>query len=99
MYTRNWKTVSLTRQRVRRRPGTVAIAGAIQNKYDIPVIPHVICSGATKEDIEYELLDLQFRASAISLFCEETRRRKTDSLHQPKTVIPMPPTSEAGKPV
>ena len=50
----------LTRQRVRRRPGTVAIAGAIQNKYDIPVIPHIICSGATKEDIEYELLDLQF---------------------------------------
>ncbi len=50
----------LTRQRVRRRPGTVAIAGAIQNKYDIPVIPHIICSGASKEDIEYELLDLQF---------------------------------------
>lgn len=50
----------LTRQRVRRRPGTVAIAGAIRNKYDIPVIPHVICSGASKEDIEYELLDLQF---------------------------------------
>ena len=50
----------LTRQRVRRRPGTIAIAGAIQNKYDIPVIPHIICSGASKEDIEYELLDLQF---------------------------------------
>lgn len=50
----------LERQRVRRRPGTVAIAAAIQNKYDIPVIPHVICSGASKEDIEYELLDLQF---------------------------------------
>ena len=43
----------LTRQRVRRRPGTVAIAGAIQNKYDIPVIPHVICSGATKEDRQF----------------------------------------------
>ena len=50
----------LTRQRVRRRPGTVAIAAAIQNKYDIPVIPHVICSGASVDDIEYELLDLQF---------------------------------------
>ena len=50
----------LTRQRVRRRPGTIAIAAAIQNKYDIPVIPHVICSGASVEDIEYELLDLQF---------------------------------------
>lgn len=50
----------LQRQRVRRRPGTIAIAAAIQNKYNIPVQPHVICSGATVEDIEYELLDLQF---------------------------------------
>lgn len=45
---------------IRRRPGTVAIAAAIQNKFGIPVIPHVICSGATAEDIEYELIDLQF---------------------------------------
>lgn len=48
------------RLRVRRRPGTIAIAAAIQKRYNIPVIPHVICSGATKEDIEYELIDLQF---------------------------------------
>lgn len=48
------------RQRIRRRPGTVAIAAAIQQKYSIPVIPHVICSGATIEDIEYELIDMQF---------------------------------------
>ena len=48
------------RQRVRRRPGTIAIAAAIQQRYQIPVQPHVICSGATVEDIEYELLDLQF---------------------------------------
>lgn len=48
------------RQRIRRRPGTIAIAAAIQKRYDIPVIPHVICSGATREDIEYELIDLQF---------------------------------------
>ena len=48
------------RQRIRRRPGTVAIAAAIQQRYSIPVQPHVICSGATIEDIEYELLDLQF---------------------------------------
>lgn len=48
------------RRRIRRRPGTVAVAAAIQNRFGIPVIPHVICSGATIEDIEYELLDLQF---------------------------------------
>ncbi|HOJ66815.1 MAG TPA: methylenetetrahydrofolate reductase [NAD(P)H] [Paludibacteraceae bacterium] len=45
---------------VRRRPGTVAIAAAIKSKYKIPVVPHVICSGFTKEEIEYELIDLQF---------------------------------------
>ena len=48
------------RQRIRRRPGTIAIAAAIQNRYHLPVVPHVICSGTTKENIEYELLDLQF---------------------------------------
>jgi methylenetetrahydrofolate reductase (NADPH) len=48
------------RQRIRRRPGTIAIAAAIQQRYHIPVQPHVICSGATIADIEYELLDLQF---------------------------------------
>ena len=48
------------RQRIRRRPGTIAIAAAIQKHYGVKVIPHVICSGATAEDIEYELIDLQF---------------------------------------
>jgi methylenetetrahydrofolate reductase (NADPH) len=44
----------------RHRPGTVAIAAAIQNKYKIPVVPHIICSGFTPEETEYELIDLQF---------------------------------------
>jgi methylenetetrahydrofolate reductase (NADPH) len=51
---------SFDRQRIRRRPGTVAVASAIRQKYDIKVVPHVVCSGATQEDIEYMLLDLQF---------------------------------------
>lgn len=48
------------RQRVRRRPGTIAIAAAIQQRYGIPVVPHIVCSGHTREDLEYMLLDLQF---------------------------------------
>lgn len=48
------------RQRLRLRPGTIAVAAAIQQRFKVPVQPHVICSGATIEDIEYELLDLQF---------------------------------------
>lgn len=49
----------IERQSIRRRPGTIAIAAAIQQRYGIPVCPHVICSGASAERIEYELLDLQ----------------------------------------
>lgn len=45
---------------VRRRPGTVAVASAIMQKYGIKVVPHVVVSGMTKENIEYMLLDLQF---------------------------------------
>lgn len=51
---------SLRRVSVRKRPGTVAIAAAIQNKYGIPAVPHIICKGFTKEETEYALLDLNF---------------------------------------
>ena len=44
----------------RHRPGTVAIAAAIQNNYKIAVVPHIICSGFTREETEYALIDLQF---------------------------------------
>lgn len=46
--------------RLRRRPGTVAVAAAVQNRYGIPVVPHILCSGFTKEETEYVLIDLQF---------------------------------------
>lgn len=45
---------------IRRRPGAVAVASAIQHRYGIPVVPHILCSGFTKEETEYVLLDLQF---------------------------------------
>ncbi|MBD5268347.1 MAG: methylenetetrahydrofolate reductase [NAD(P)H] [Bacteroides sp.] len=51
---------SLRRMSVRKRPGTVAIAAAIQNKYGIPAVPHIICKGFSKEETEYALLDLNF---------------------------------------
>lgn len=50
----------MQRARLRRRPGTIAVAAAIQNKYNLHVVPHILCSGFSKEDIEYMLLDLQF---------------------------------------
>lgn len=43
-----------------KRPGTVAVSAAIQNKYGLIPVPHIICSGFTKEETEYALLDLNF---------------------------------------
>lgn len=45
---------------VRKRPGTVAIAAAIQHRYGIKAVPHIICKGFSKEETEYALLDLNF---------------------------------------
>lgn len=70
------------RQRIRRRPGTVAIAAAIQQRYETPVIPHVICSGATRESIEYELIDLQFLGISNLLLLRGDKARE-DSMFTP----------------
>lgn len=45
---------------VRNRPGTVAIAAAIQERYNIRTIPHIICSGFSASEIESELVDLSY---------------------------------------
>ncbi len=50
----------LEKRVVRKRPGTVAIAASIQNAYKIPVVPHVVCGGFTREETENMLLDLNF---------------------------------------
>ncbi|MBQ1816281.1 MAG: methylenetetrahydrofolate reductase [Bacteroidaceae bacterium] len=50
----------LERAMIRRRPGTIAVAAALQNEYKIPIVPHILCSGFTKMDTEYVLMDLQF---------------------------------------
>lgn len=44
----------------RARPGTVAVAAAIQQRYGIPAVPHIICSGFSKIETEYALIDLSF---------------------------------------
>ena len=48
------------KKKLRKRPGSVAIASAIQNKYGITAVPHIICKGFTRDETEYALIDLNF---------------------------------------
>ncbi len=50
----------LERRTVWKRPGTVAISAAIQHRYKVMVVPHLICGGFTKEETENALIDLNF---------------------------------------
>ncbi|MCO4822104.1 MAG: methylenetetrahydrofolate reductase [NAD(P)H] [Flavobacteriaceae bacterium] len=50
----------LKKQVVKKRPGTVGICAAIQNKYGVDAVPHILCGGFTKEDTENFLIDLDF---------------------------------------
>lgn len=50
----------LEKKIVRKRPGTVGICAAIQNKYGVDAVPHILCGGFDKEDTENFLIDLDF---------------------------------------
>ncbi len=45
---------------VKKRPGTVGICAAIQYKYKVDAVPHLICGGFSKEETENALIDLYF---------------------------------------
>lgn len=70
--------------RVRRRPGTVAIAAALKYKYHIPVVPHILCGGFTKNETEYVLIDLNF------LGITDILALRGDGLKTDATYIPDP---------
>ncbi len=50
----------LEKQVLRKRPGTFALAAAVKYKYNIPVVPHVLCGGFTREETENVLIEMNF---------------------------------------
>jgi len=50
----------LEKRMVRLRPGTIALAAAVKYKYNIPVVPHLLCGGFSKEETENVLIEMEF---------------------------------------
>jgi len=50
----------LEKRITRLRPGTIALAAAVKYKYNIPVVPHILCGGFTKEETENVLIEMRF---------------------------------------
>ncbi len=67
---------------VRKRPGTVAIAAAIQHKYSIPVVPHILCGGFSKSETEHVLIDLNFMGIS-NVLALRGDGLKTDNMFRP----------------
>ncbi len=49
-----------TRHLVRNRISEVAVCAAIMSEFDIDVVPHIICGGASAEEIESDLFNYKF---------------------------------------
>lgn len=51
---------SFSRHLVRNRISETTVCAAIMSRYDVETVPHIICAGTTKEEIESKLDNLEF---------------------------------------
>ena len=51
---------SFTKHLIRNRISETTVCAAIMSKYDVEVVPHIICGGSTTEEIESKLDNLAF---------------------------------------
>ena len=60
MYIKTGGNGLLEKRTIKKRPGTVGICAAIQNRYNVYTVPHIICGSFSLEETENALVDLNF---------------------------------------
>ena len=75
---------TFSRHLVRNRISETTVCAAIMSRYDIDVVPHLICGGSTKEEIESRLDNLAF------LGINNILALRGDSISGEKRFVPTP---------
>lgn len=73
---------SIERRMMRKRPGTIGLSAAIQHRYNIPVVPHLICGGHSKDQLEDQLIELAF------LGIDNVLALRGDAMHGERRFVP-----------
>lgn len=75
---------SFLREVVHSRVSPVAVCGSIQARYDVEVVPHIICAGNTAAEIEWLIRDFQYMG------IDNVMALRGDSLVGEKRFVPTP---------
>ena len=75
---------TFVRKIVRSRVSPVAVCGSIQGRYDVEVVPHIICAGHTAAEIEWLVQDFHYMG------IDNIMALRGDSLSGEKRFTPAP---------
>lgn len=84
------------RNRLRRRPGTVAVAAAIQNKYNITMVPHILAAASPAKRRSTCCSTCNSSASP-TCWCFVATRQSTNPLLSPWATVTTTPSNYKSK--